>query len=737
LPDKITVDDAMGVSSNAQRITFDDALEDYESKVTSIRPGLGGLQEALDAGAKGEFKTHKGRAALVPRVLPPENANFLGSIKQGIPEDIETRRKVLAESLFPDDPKGIERIGFMDDRPVYVDDNGDLRYVSAGLSRAGAGLVSSFPEIAGSVIGSFATGNPVTGSAVGGAGGRALKRGISALVFDEPVATEGVATEMATEAGVNLAGGTLGKGLAKFAGRGRAVDFTPAEIKTAEQARELIKTKTGIDVDLAQASGNRKLIGLRAYAARFPGKSAEIVQAADEVAEGQLDTAVNRTLDLVAKATPQETAYTNGVTAAQMVIKTAREKVYNEVRPLYQAAYTAVPEVNSRTILDYLKLPYFQDAFRSGQTLRSLETGSARRPFVRNSESSLSRNPDGSYRRATRTVDSTSTGASKVSERLTEGSRQQTPEGVLTRRRDQVETNIERPSLEELDYTKRALDEKIESLIESGSRQRARALKMKRDEFVAALDALPNQQWQLARKRYGDLIKETVEPLEQGPIGVLAKIENPRFASRAAQVLSDRNITPEWIKATRDSIESAQPGAWNGLVREYISLNWNKALKETQGGQVVNPAGKLRQALIGTPRDKARMEAMLPPAAVKSFDDLMTASEALARTPISGSNTMRDTEIANQLKGNAALVFRWLTSPRQSIREAAEQKALERATVAITEGIIDPTKRGQLRQVVKMAPSTRQALLITGILTGQGTQEAATTEPDVIPEAFH
>lgn len=742
MPDEITFDDALSGRAPAlpqavAAITFDDAIAARNAAARPIDRGNGGVLALHERGTFGGDVIRRDDEMMVtPKILPPENSNFLASVKQGIPEEVETRRQVLAQSLFPDDPKGIERVGFVDGTPVYVSDDGKLHRVSGGLARFAAGAVSNSPELLGSVIGSFATGNPVTGAALGGAGGRAIKRSVSALLFDEPVTPRSVATEMATEGAVDFAGGLLGKGITKFAGRGRMADFTPAQIKTAEQARENIKAKTGIDVDLAQASGNRKLIGLRAYAARFPGKSAEIVQAADEAAQGQLDSAVNRTLNLVAKATPQETAYANGVTAAQMVIKSAREKVYGEVRPLYKAAYDAVPEVTDRGILDYLKLPYFQEAFRAGQTLRSLETGSAARPFVRNSESLLRRAEDGSYQRATRTVDSTSTGASKVSERLTEGSRQQTPEGVLTRRRDQVATNIERPSLEEIDYTKRALDEKIESLIDSGSRQRARALQLKRNEFVAALDALPNQQWQAARQRYGALIQEQVAPLEQGPVGVLAKIENPRYASRAAQVLSDRNITPEWIRSTRAALEEAQPGAWDGLVRQYIATNWNKALKETQSGEVINPAGKLRQALIGTPQDKARLQAMLPPAAVQSFDDLMTAAQALARTPVAGSNTMRDTEIKDQLKGTAAIVFKWLTSPRQSVRESAEQKALEQATVAITEGIIDPAKRSQLKQVVKMAPSTRQAILISTILGAQAAQSAAIEEAKVLPEAY-
>jgi len=228
-------------------------------------------------------------------------------------------------------------------------------------------------------------------------------------------------------------------------------------------------------------------------------------------------------------------------------------------------------------------------------------------------------------------------------------------------------------------------------------------------------------------------MEQTVKPLEDGAVGVLANIKNPHLASAAAKIFADKNITPAEIARTRFAISQQDPEAWNGLVRQWIGQNWNKALRETQTGDVVNPAGKLRQALIGTPADRARMRSMLPGPAARAFEDLMTAAESLARTPIAGSNTMRDTEIKDQLKGTGAVVFRWLTSPRQSVVQAAEQRALEQNTVAITEAILDPAKQRQLRQVVRMPPSTRKAIILTAILGGQVTKVAAKGGPTELP----
>jgi hypothetical protein len=678
--------------------------------------------------------------------IPTDKANFGASVKAGVIADPETQRREIAKSLFPDDPNGAQRVGFIDGSPVYVDDQGQLKRVSPSMVKFLAESTANIPEAVGATVGSFATGNPISGAAVGGAGGRAAKRLVSEMVFDEPATPLSVAKEMATEGAVNLAAGALGKGIAAFSGRGRIIDFSPQNVRTAEQARAYIKQSTGIDLDLAQASGDRKLLALRDYAATYPGRTAELIQAADEATAGQLDVAVNRVLDSIAKSTPSEIAGKQGMNAAQLVMRAVRGAVQKEVDPLYKAAYAAVPVVDRTTkqgehILDFLKLPYFKEAFSAGQKLRALETGSAAQPSRKVTET-LTKQTDEAIERAQTTVQSTPTGARKVTSRLTTENRpRETADGVLTRRDETVHTDITGPSLAELDYTKRALDERIEALKLAGQRQRAAALTVKRNEFVAALDALPNQQWQAARKKYAELAQSSIEPMENGIVGVLAGIEDPLASRAAVKIFSDPNVTPQAIALAKTALEKQSPEAYAGLVRQYLAHNWNKALKETQSGDVINPAGKFRQALFGTPADRERTRAMLPAGASSAFDDLMLAMEKLARTPlgasrVAGSPTFTRGEIDEQLKGQGALVFKWLTSPRRSIQEAAEDRVKQQSIVAITEALLDPAKRSQLRQVARMQPSTRQAILLGSILGGQAVKVAADdfTVPDIDPQ---
>ena len=717
MADKITFDDAFKedkTAPKADRITFDDALKSMD---LNPPPEAGRVFQRLPEEAK-----------------PATNFNFGASLKAGLVEDETTKRRLIAESLFPNDPKGIDRVGFVGGTPAYLDDNGELRKVSPGLARFGAGVIANAPEAIGGGIGAMA--GPI-GAALGAVGAKGLKRAAAGVAFGEPQTIKGNMMGLGGEALLNLATGGTAKGGTTFLDRGKTVDFGPTNMRAAEQTVQGVKRTTGIDLDLAQASGDRKLIALRAYAARYPGKSAEIIQAGDEAAQGQFEAATNRVLDMIATGKPSEVAGQNGVNAAQMAIAQARRQVSDAVRPLYDAAYEAVPVVDSPRILSFLQLPRFQKAFSAGQEMFALERGAPVRAKTSNTEILTQRNADGSYVRNTNRVDSTLTDAQRVTRSQTAGNTEQLGDGLTrTTRADSTQSSITRPSLRELDYTKRALDREIEGLREAGQLQKARALQTQRNQFVEQLDALPNQQWQMARQQYGALASGTIEPLEQGVVGVLARIKNPKLATAAAKIFSDPNVTPTQILEARAAIAAQSPNAWNDLTRQWLGQKFNRALKETQTGDVTNVAGKFRQAVFGTPDDRAKMTAILPGGAAQAFDDLMVAAERLASTPIAGSNTMRDTEIKDQLKGTGAVIFKWLTSPRQAVTDAAEQRALENGTTQIAEALLNPQKRAQLRQVVKMAPSTRQAIMLTTILGGQVPARVAASSGDTPPPAL-
>lgn len=732
MPDKITFGDALRPAVDAQgRITFDDAMAARSAASQPIQRTPGGApmvpmgQELIPGEGLPGGPTFR-PPAMMPRPEDATQANFGTALKAAIPADDQTKLRIIAGALFPNDPNGIKRVGLAEGRPVYVNDKGKLQLVSGPWSRMFAQAASAAPEMAGAVIGSFAQGQPITGAATGAAGGRAFKRGVSQLLFDEPATAGSVAKEMATEAGLTAVGGMLGKLGASAMNRGRIVDYSPSQMSAAEQTRALIKTRTGIDLDLAQASGDRMLLGLRDYAGKYPGKVAEVLQARDEITAGQLDAATNRVLNMVATAKPAEVAGKEAIGAAQAVIAATRRGIYEQVRPLYRAAYEAVPEVSDPQILEYMQLPYFKEAMRRGRRIAVLEGTASTAPLKKPVD------PQALLRNATTQQDLDQ--AAKTLKLFEDNPTASTAklESLYMQRSKEVsrgmstpiliaQTTVEPgPSLRDLDYLKRGLDDKIAALKRKGSREETRALTMRRNEFVQSLDGLSNGQWQTARLAYAQGIAASVEPLENGMIGVLAKM-HPKNAQTAARIFNDPSITPDQIAILKGGLTHSNPDAYRGLVRQWLAQKYNLAMRETQGAEVINPAGKFRQAVIGTPSQKANAKAMLPADATEVFDDLMMASEKLARTPlgasrVAGSPTASNQLITDALRGRALNTMKWILTPKQALRNEAERKAQEDGITALTEALIDPAKRAQLKMVAKMPPSQRQLILLAPIL---------------------
>jgi hypothetical protein len=650
-----------------------------------------------------------------PQIQPAQRANFGAALKSNLVEDPDTQRRLIAGSLFPNDPNGVNRVGMLDGRPVFVNDRGQLESVSTGGARFGAGILANAPEAVAGIVGSFSP-LPVVGGTLGAMGARGLKRAAAGAITGEPQTIGGNLRDVAGEGALNAGAGLLGKGLAAVAGRGKIIDFTPSEVKTAAQAREYIKQSTGIDVDLAQASGNNKLVALRAFAARYPGKSAELVQAFQEAQGGQLDNAVSRVMGVIGKSAPAEVAGGSAMNAARTVIDLAKASRDEAARPFYEAARKVsisgdvAEELNKDPVLRFFGKkvetdPLYQKDLGVGGKPELLTLKGGERSTVKVTDAPGSREA-----------------------KLLEFGTQKVPDTKIAQ-------STNRNSVGFWHQVQQAIDDAIAK--NANEPNRVRILTQARKDLNSKLEAA-SPEFREANAYWSRVTRETVEPLEASAVGVLARISSPKAATAAGRIFSDPNISAAEIRATRASIVQTEGGedAWNGLVRTWVAQNWNKALKETQGGSAVNPAGKLRQALIGTPDQRAKIGAMLPANAVQAFDDLMTAAQALSRTPTAGSNTFRDTAISEQLKGQGGVLLKWLTSARQTATRAAEDKAVERNVLALTEAILDPAKQRQLRVVVRMSDGAKKASVLSSILAGQATARASETGEDRMPSAI-
>jgi hypothetical protein len=584
--------------------------------------------------------------------VQPGNAGFKANFKSAFVEDPQTQMRIFAKALFPDDPNAARRFGMRDGRVVYLDDDGGIRDVEHGFGSRTGHALGYAPETAGAIAGSFATGNPVVGGSLGAAGGKGLKQMIGGLVFDEPQTTSGNLKGMAKEGAMTLVSGGLAKGAGKFFDKGRVVDFTPEQIGTARATQEQVQRTAGITLDLAQASGDPVLLALRKYAAKFPGESSQVFKALDELQTGQSADAMQKLIGVVSRSMSSEAAGRQGINAAQEAIRAARANVSQQVKPLYDAAYAAVPEVADPKILAFLKLPYFQQAYKAGQRIATLEGNAAAKPDLR-----------------------------------------------------------------ALDYTKRALDDQVESLMQSGNRQSARAVKLKRDEFVSAIDAIPNQQWQAARRKYAELARSTIEPLENGAVGTLSRIKDAKAATAAAKLFSDPAITAQEVALARNAVSKADPEAWSALSGQYLATVLDRSLKVSQRGEATNLAGKLYQALAGTPQQALKVRTALPAGAQAHLDDMLKGLKLVAATERAGSDTAFNQLVTQKIAGRFSTTLKLLRQPIQTAIQSGEDQQLDRLVANLARGLTDPARVASLRQVSKMPPGVERSLYTIAALS--------------------
>jgi hypothetical protein len=688
-------------------------------------------------------------------------------------EDPQTKLRVLAQTLFPNDPRGIYRVGFdSDNQPVYVGDDEKLHKVASGTAAFGAQMVANSPETAMGTWGALA--GPF-GATLGASGAHGIKRAVAGAIFDEPQTIGGNLKGMATEGLITAASEGTGKLMNMAGNRGRVIDFSPQDMAAAEAVRQRVWDVARVNLDLAQASGDRRLIALRAYVARYPGPSANLVQAAEQRAKGEFHEATERVLDTIADATPGEVVGQNGINAAELAIATARRVAEARVEPLYKAAYAKVPAVMDPNVIRFFRHPEFRAAYRKGLDLARLEENEAKdvvvtttrrvrepieMPGMTATEVPQMRvtpmpnappprqKPPGlmaDQNRLTHAPDEVEPGTSLVKAEpppsrelavIDENGnivaqprkfrRDRMPNGIYrtTEITDQEVMRV--PDLRGLDYTKRGLDEKIAELKAAGKRQEARALLLQTRKFVKAVDNLDVPEWQAARAAWKDEMKNNIKPLENGVIGVLSRVKDPQANKAVARVFSDANLTPTMVADAKAAMSKESPEDWQAIARSWIAHRWNQAQRVTRTSTDVNAEGAFHQALFGTPTARENTIAMLDKPSADALEGVMEAAEGLKRTPIAGSNTFRDQEtkeIFEGLTGTGFKIWDAISSPRQTMRTMAQRRAAEQATLDVAQGILDPTQRHKLRVILRMKPSTQRNVLLFNVLGAQTLED--------------
>lgn len=643
-----------------------------------------------DDPSSGLYETPSGRKpGTVAAPISGSGAGFLGGLKANIPSDPATRRRIVAKALFPDDPKAEERVGSKNGRMVFVNDSGQLEEAESGVLTGLGKWAANLPEIAGSVAGSLTPAGPIGGAVIGGVAGKGWKQVLSNFLFDEPQTPGGNASDMAEEGAINLVGGGIAKGASSVYGRNAVRNAERFDKAAADKTIDRIFQKTGIKLDYAQAGNLPQLRNLKKWAAKYPSEAQDIIETMDKEQADQVATAIET------KILGRLSKETDPAALATSGVNAAKAAI--ELAKTKRNAVVA---------------PLYEKAYKDLVDPATLKEIKKADPVI-------------------------ASALTKVrGDRLYQRDLAGAPEN----------------SIRTLDLAKRSIDDQIEEAQRAGSKDRVRILTKTKNDLLTYLDTW-SPAYKAARAEYGKQTAALVEPLENGTIGILAKIEGPKMAQLTASVMDDLLANPQAVNAVKLTLTNNQGGqAWNDVLKLSLRNAFNKASKETQAGDAVNVAGKFRQAVIGTPDQKRAMTNAVGASGVQAFDDIMEAVQYIAKDlrnrPASDTHSFQ--ELAKQqaekatplLRSFAGGVARALNPMMwaETLESVGRNRLLQDNAAQIAKALTDSARIQKLGELRKLKPTPERALAVLaiagiGVPLEDQVDRAVAPAPDVAPRA--
>jgi hypothetical protein len=204
-----------------------------------------------------------------------------------------------------------------------------------------------------------------------------------------------------------------------------------------------------------------------------------------------------------------------------------------------------------------------------------------------------------------------------------------------------------------------------------------------------------------AKQAYGQMTRDVVEPVAQGPIGTIANAGDTKVAGSAllpAEPLA--NQAGEVADATRRLVAQDAPNT-SALVRENLDRRFTKADTTTAGGQDQTAGGKYFKDLAGNADKRAVLDAVvgeLPNGATAraTASDLLDVLQATSRRLSPGSPTepLRQISDAAGQQNLGALVRGALASGGTSLlgnlREFMRQQAIRGTQRELADMFVSP-----------------------------------------------
>lgn len=639
----------------------------------------------------------------------PKQASFGAMTKAALVKDNNTKIRIFAESRgIPVDRYKVDNNGDI----VFKDDSGRWRYeeksgIGSDKIKRVVANVAGTPSIPLSAIGAAFGGFP--GAMIGGMSGETLRQGIAGISLGDPQTEVGNIADLGMEAALSatseIAGNYAVRGIKRIAGignpQGRALSSVAGKDLakfTSDDVRNTVALgrKFGIDLFPAQSTKSRRMIDRMSYLRDNP-ETADIIQAAEEIQDEQIQTAIGK---FIQKISPKNTdSYTVGKELSEAAnnalgrIRDARRKISG---PLYDAAFKENPTVDVSDVVKYL-----------------------------DEEIDLSK---GDIR----------TGLLKLRKWIAEPEKTVEKPVLYGPRGDVISGGKEtlQPTLKELHATKETIDKLLDLTGKPGSnsvdnsifRQAAITKKMLLEAMDNSSDA-----YKAARESFA-LMSPQLKVAEEGITGMLARGQGDNLVNMTSLMLASKYTRPETVSRVRSLILKQDGGEdiWNNSVRDFLEYQFN-TIKENRVART-NFGGVFRQRLFGDQKQREIMKAALSPEQYKDLNDFMSVLYRTGLTFTGESKTVSRaiTELAQQRETIPAPV-RAVSNPT-NITSILTEKLTDYyygiGSKRIAEAIVSPAASEQLARLKKLPKGSEELML--GVLQFLGMTAAKESQREVL-----
>lgn len=630
--------------------------------------GEGGYSERL----RGLIVPSATREQVSPLSSAARGAGLGDIAVASLADDPQARARFYAEQRgLP-----LERYRVVEGRVAYQDDDGQWYYErpnarlndpQSWFKSLAGGVGPSIPAVTGTAAGLGALplglGTSIPAAAAGGYMGQGIREELAEQFVGQEATPGEQFGRMAQQAAIEGAGQGIGVGMTAYAQRGVAPDIARLDRPQAEQLTGRAAAR-GVQLTPAEATGLPSLRAEQKALGNLPGSS-DVMGEFYERRAGQVAQAVGEELERIAPETGVETAGALARAGSRGAMQAVAANRAAQASPLYQKAFAEAGDVNLAPVLKYTR--NIIRAFpQDGQVARTLNRA---------------------FRLLTREV--------------------KTPQGIARA----PETNLER-----LHNAKLEIDQMLEATGESslGRTTRARLMDV-RNRLLAAMDeASPT--YGNARALFADL-SPGVERIREGILGVISDLPDHRLQTAVTRLFSAPGIAPQEVRSARNALMRHDPVAWQQIKRAWLEEQWMKAGRETLSASPRTNQGALfRKAVMGDPRQRANLEAMLEPSERESLYELMDILRATGSVKPVGSDTAWNQEAMKLLRQKVepwiARALRYLS--RAEIRERIVDEAVYRNAERMAEVITSPGALDRLRELRRLPTSSAVKRVLLG-----------------------